>query len=38
MKPCPKCGWMLKDTDASCSMCGHQLGGGAPMPAAPPPA
>ncbi|MBI4704146.1 MAG: FHA domain-containing protein [Deltaproteobacteria bacterium] len=34
MKPCPKCGWMLKDDDAKCVMCGESVAGGAPPPVA----
>ncbi|WP_437292890.1 FHA domain-containing protein [Sorangium sp. So ce426] len=40
MRPCPNCAWMLKETDAACSMCGTSVAGAAPgasVPVAPPP-
>ncbi|WP_437979816.1 FHA domain-containing protein [Sorangium sp. So ce117] len=40
MRPCPNCAWMLKETDAACSMCGTSVAGaspGASVPVAPPP-
>ncbi|WP_437605266.1 FHA domain-containing protein [Sorangium sp. So ce834] len=40
MRPCPNCAWMLKETDAACTMCGASVAGAAPSasgPVAPPP-
>lgn len=31
MIPCGQCGWMLRDTDPSCNMCGTPARGGAPV-------